>query len=102
MNENKLFAPPSKAITASEVPAPELSIDIKATTEELAKDNDALAKAFTDVNGIGKEEPITDEESQTLVIKSVMDTAYQQILETRGPGAWEAEFHHASAVAQTF
>lgn len=36
------------------------------------------------------------------VIKHLCDELYEQILDIRGPGAWEAEFQHAAAVAQTF
>lgn len=91
MNENKSLAG-QPAIT--ETPAEQLMAGTGiAPTEEPSPDLVKLPDVLEE--GI----PIPDNAS---VIKHLFDELHEQVLNIRGAGAWEAEFHHAAAVAQTF
>ena len=78
-----------------------LQADMKDLVETTEKENPALAKAFANVSDadMSKAPEPFDKEG---AIKGICIEAYSSILALRGPGAWEAEFHHAAAVAQTF
>ena len=91
MNENKSLAG-QPAIT--ETPAEQLMAGTGiAPTEEpspdLVKLPDVLEEGISNLDIVS-------------VIKHLFDELHEQVLNIRGAGAWEAEFHHAAAVAQTF
>ena len=91
MNENKSLAG-QPAIT--ETPAEQLMAGTGiAPTEEpspdLVKLPDVLEEGISNLDIVS-------------VIKHLFDELHEHVLNIRGGGAWEAEFKHASAVAQTF